>query len=64
MKYLQKPVQSQKIYSRHRLLQFILLTLSRSLHTAYLQYMSELPNSDKTNKILKQIILVTSENDV
>ena len=58
---MQKPVQSQKIYSRQRLLQFILLTLSRFLHIVYLQYMNELPNSDKTEKIFKQIILVSSK---
>ena len=29
-------------------------------HTAYLQHASELPNWDKSNKIFKQIILVTS----
>ena len=50
----------KNIYSRQRLLRFILLPLCRFSHTAYLQHASELPNWDKSNKIFKQIILVTS----
>ena len=49
----------KNIYSRQRLLRFILLPLCRFSHTAYLQHASELPNWDKSNKIFKQIILVT-----
>ena len=41
------------------LLRFIQLPLCRFSHTAYLQHASKLPNWDKSNKIFKQIILVT-----
>ena len=54
----------KNIYSRQRLLQFILLplcALCRFSHAAYLQHASELPNWDKSDKIFKQIILVTSK---
>ena len=50
----------KNIYSRQRLLRFILLPLCRFSHTTYLQHASELPNWDKSNKIFKQIILLTS----
>ena len=50
----------KNIYSRQRLLRFILLPLCRFSHTAYLQHASELRNWDKSNKIFKQIKLVTS----
>ena len=43
------------------MLQFILLPLCRFSQTAYLQHASELPNPDKSDKIFKQIILVTSK---
>ena len=50
----------KNIYSRQRLLRFILLPLCRFSHTVNLQDANELPNWDKSNKIFKQIILVTS----
>ena len=50
----------KNIYSRQRLLRFIELSFCRFLHTAYLQHGSELRNWDKSNKIFRQIILVTS----
>ena len=50
----------KNIYSRQRLLRFILLPLCRFSHTAYLQYASVLPNWDESNKTFKQITLVTS----
>ena len=46
----------KKIYLRQKLLQFIPLPLCRFSHNAYLQYGSGLPNWDKSDKILKQII--------
>ena len=45
------------------LLEVILLTLSRFLHTVYLQHMNELPNSDKLDKIFKEILLVTPKTE-
>lgn len=51
----------KKIHSRQRLLQFILLTLSRLSRIAYSQHVNELPNWDKSHKIFKQIKLVTSK---
>ena len=50
----------KNIYSRQRLLRFILLPLCRFSHTKHLQHASELSNWNKSNKIFKQIILVTS----
>ena len=50
----------KNIYSRQRLLRSILLPLCRFSYTAYLQHASELRNWDKSNKIFKQIKLVTS----
>ena len=50
----------KNIYSRQRLLRFIELPFCRFLHTAYLKHGSELRNWDKSNKIFRQIILVTS----
>ena len=56
-----KLVQSQKyILERKRLDRFLQLPFCRFLHTAYLQHGSELRNWDKSNKIFRQIILVTS----
>ena len=50
----------KNIYSRQRLLRFILLPLCRFSYTVNLQHATELPNWDKSNKIFKQIVLVTS----
>ena len=58
---MQKPVQSQKIYWRQKLLQFILMPPCRFSHNAYLHHASELPNWDKSDKIFRQIILVASK---
>ena len=43
------------------MLRFILLPLCRFSNTALLHHASELPNWDKSEKIFKQIILVTSK---
>ena len=49
------------IYWRQRLLRFILLPLCRFSDTDYLHHASKLPNWDKSDRIFKEIILVTSK---
>ena len=57
---MRKLVQSQKYILETKVASIYSTAFLQVSHTAYLQHASELPNWDKSNKIFKQIILVTS----